>query len=409
MTNTATIPLSRDAIKAAIAGLPVGQIVRTDESGIILRHDREGWRFRYERKIRGEIVRAILGPITLPLAEIRQAAGAIYAEAAKAPPAAADRARLAAEDRARTLAAWTLADALAHHADRVAMRPTSRAATAATLRQFARHLPLTMGETTQDAIARAFAIRRDEVAPATLRSQGKALAAIFEAWRLAHPPEARPAFNPATEAFRKSGSRTILPRAVVRDERLAADEIGPWLAACRMLADRAGPIRGAPFLALEFILLTGMRANEAMRLAWAEIEPGDVAAALAPGRMKNGRPWRKPLPIRARAILAARREVATIGSPWAFESWKADGKPLDDLRDALAAIAKAGGKLVRVHDLRRSYASAAARADVADRHTKRLLAHALGDVTEGYIGDLADDLAAPAQRVADRIEADAGL
>lgn len=70
-------------------------------------------------------------------------------------------------------------------------------------------------------------------------------------------------------------------------------------------------------LALEFVILTGTRTNEALGATWAEVDLGKAIWTISAGRMKAGREHRVPLSPRAVEILEA---VKPLGGETIFKS-----------------------------------------------------------------------------------------
>ncbi|MBI5070382.1 MAG: integrase arm-type DNA-binding domain-containing protein [Deltaproteobacteria bacterium] len=150
----------------------------------------------------------------------------------------------------------------------------------------------------------------------------------------------------------------------------------------RILADRevaalwkaTGTMGGAFGACIRFLLLTGVRRDEASFLKWEEID-GDWAAMPA-SRMKNGRDFRAPLSATAKAIVDAQPKLcqfvfSTNGkspiSGWNKAKEKADRLMSEALEEPVAPW--------RVHDLRRTVASGLARLGYRTEVIKRVLGH----------------------------------
>ncbi|WP_242361900.1 integrase arm-type DNA-binding domain-containing protein [Anaeromyxobacter sp. SG17] len=160
-------------------------------------------------------------------------------------------------------------------------------------------------------------------------------------------------------------SPRIKPRP--RDRVLTdAELVALWKA-----TQKLGGVFGA---AVRFLLLTGMRRDEASCLRWDELD-GDWAAM--PGsRIKNGRDFRAPLSATAKAIVNAQPRLGeyvftTNGkrpiSGWGKAKERVDNLMSDELHEPVPPW--------RIHDLRRTVASGLARLGYRTEVIKRVLGH----------------------------------
>lgn len=132
---------------------------------------------------------------------------------------------------------------------------------------------------------------------------------------------------------------------------------------------------------LQFILLTGVRRNEAARMDRAELNGADWLIPAV--RFKGKRDFLVPLTPAALAVLA---ELPVIG--------KADKGPVftNDGTRPIGGFGKAKDKFDEecgvtgwvIHDLRRTARSLMSRAGVASDHAERCLGHAIGGVRGVY-------------------------
>jgi len=161
----------------------------------------------------------------------------------------------------------------------------------------------------------------------------------------------------------------VAPRQkpIPRDRILTDQEIAAlWRATQRM-----GGTFGS---AIRFLLLTGMRRDEASYLRWDELD-GDWAAM--PGtRLKAGRDFRAPLSSSAKTIVDAQPKVcpfvfttnAETGiSGWTRAKENCDRFMSEELRGPVAEW--------RIHDLRRTVGSGLARLGYSIEVRKRVLGH----------------------------------
>ena len=133
--------------------------------------------------------------------------------------------------------------------------------------------------------------------------------------------------------------------------------------------------------ALRFLLYTGARKSEALRLKWEHVH-GD-RAVLPDSKTGPRTIW---LASPARAVLAARPRCADC--PWVFAS--SCGEPANVDREWNAIRAAAGLPTLRMHDLRHSHAAVAVGGGEGLRVVAGLLGHADIKTTFGY-AHLAED------------------
>ena len=127
--------------------------------------------------------------------------------------------------------------------------------------------------------------------------------------------------------------------------------------------------------ALPFLLYTGARKSEALRLQWEHVH-GD-RAVLPDSKTGPRTIW---LPSPARAVLAARPRRADC--PWVFAP--SCGEPAAVDREWHAIRVAAGLPTLRIHDLRHSHAAVAVGGGESLRIVAGLLGHADIKTTFGY-------------------------
>ncbi len=184
-----------------------------------------------------------------------------------------------------------------------------------------------------------------------------------------------------------------------------------------------------------FLLLTGLRREEALQLRWSDVNYARKYLSIED--TKNGLDHYVPLSDRVRGILRRRIMSAhytghgplDLGDPefreavevsmatedpqefdpegtklaklqgWVFPSEITDG-PLREPRRIVQDIRERSGINFTLHDLRRTFASICFEIGLDHRTTKRVMNHKQRDVTETYIQTNIEQLRAPMQQVA---------
>jgi integrase len=142
---------------------------------------------------------------------------------------------------------------------------------------------------------------------------------------------------------------------------------------------------------LVFLLGTGARRGEALKLTWDAVElDGNRRAAVHFQMTKSGKPRRVPLPEKVRELLLTMRAEAPKGEQRVFV-WKVvkDGKeevvPFDSVKrsfDTARAAAKLKG--VSLHTMRHTYASRLVMRGVPIYNVSKLLGHSKIQMTMRY-------------------------
>jgi integrase len=145
--------------------------------------------------------------------------------------------------------------------------------------------------------------------------------------------------------------------------------------------------------AIGFLLLTGMRMNEVLKLRWVEFDRDRGMLFLS-----DSKTGQKPVVLGKPVIELLRGTPRMAGSPWIFPSPIDPTKPMFDLRKSWATVCRlAGLEGVRLHDLRHTYASMAASSGGSLPMIGRLLGHSQAQTTARY-AHLAQD---PLRELAD--------
>ena len=302
------------------------------------------------RRCNGSVVRRTLGPLeALTVEDARHAARKVIAEAE-----AGDA--VVTVPTVRAFARTFLADC----AER--WKPATRENYAGTVRRWL--LPA-FGNRPVDAIA-AKDVRawRDGLVATHPGSANWALAAMSSLMKHAETLGLRPEDSNPCQGLRRR--KTGFEAHYLTDHEFAA--LGRAL-------DDAEAERPVAVAALRFLLYTGARKSEALRLRWEDVH-GD-RAVLSDSKTGPRTIW---LASPARAVLAAlpRRDDC----PWVFPSPR--GNPLKVDKAWQAVREKAGLGRLRIHDLRHSHAAVAVNGGEGLRVVAGLLGHADIATTFGY-------------------------
>ena len=148
----------------------------------------------------------------------------------------------------------------------------------------------------------------------------------------------------------------------------------------------------------QFILLTGLRREEAANLRWTDCDI--EARAITIADTKAHRTHTLPLSDFLFEMLE-RRKAVTKGD-YVFADLQ--GRKVSNLRYAQERVENLSGVSFCIHDLRRTFATIAESIDIPSYALKRLLNHAAGsDVTQGYLIVDVERLRSPMQRITDYV------
>lgn len=218
----------------------------------------------------------------------------------------------------------------------------------------------------------------------------------------------RAVFNHAMETYILDDGSYLIPRNPVavlskakawakvsaRNGHVNGSQLPAWFVA---LDEEENPILRDYLL---FVLLTGLRREDASSLRWEHVDFGNRSITIIEPKAHDI--LTLPMTNRIHDLLRARRETST--SPFVFPG---DGKLgyVREPRKALERIFERSGIKTTVHDLRRSYAKFGADVGLEEGVIKQLLGHSLaGNVTRlHYTQTSLERLRGPAQRIEDYI------
>ena len=187
-------------------------------------------------------------------------------------------------------------------------------------------------------------------------------------------------FNPAKlydrDHIRERRDPIVLP---------SVEDIATFIAAC------PGQMLGA---LARFLLLTGLRLNEAVELERSQVDLARGELTLT--RTKTDRPRVVPLTLQARSLLAGL--PVRLGCRHVF--WRPPGLPLANVSSRYAAIKKRRGLTFRVHDLRHRFAVDYLHGGGSIYTLSQILGHGSVKVTEIYLRYLTPEQAREAMRIA---------
>ncbi|CAA0079606.1 Prophage integrase IntS [BD1-7 clade bacterium] len=186
-------------------------------------------------------------------------------------------------------------------------------------------------------------------------------------------------------------------RETRRTGRLLNSDIKPWFTAVEILRED-GEFAATVSDYLIFVLLTGMRRREASTLKWSDINMQNKSVCITD--TKNHEPLEIPL-SEALYLLLERRLNESNGQTYVFPG-KVFGSSVQEPKKQIKKIREASGVQFTLHDLRRTYITAAENLETPHYVLKRLLNHnTSGDVTAGYIMIDIERLRPTVQKIAD--------
>ena len=169
----------------------------------------------------------------------------------------------------------------------------------------------------------------------------------------------------------------------VRTRVLTPEEVDRFLATLNEWPDRTAA------LLMRFLLFTGLRRGQTIRMEWDWIDWDRGVVSFPSGSTKNGKGQAVPLSTEALEILRQSRlnwKKAGVVSPLVFPS--SVGTPYKEVTKVFQKVAKKAGIVgARLHDLRRSFRSWAVSNGVDLYTVSKLLGHSSTAITQRiYIG-----------------------
>ncbi len=338
-----SVPCRQDAIDALPPGS--GDWVVEGVPGLFVRCGAKSKVFRVQRRVKGVLVRRVLGEMTAAAA--RREAIKAWSVLKPRPP------------EGRT----TLAEAWERYLEDKPLAPSTRALYEYHLRHYLREwAPRSLEEVGSDRQGVRSLYQR------VLRRHGLAVAnqmlrifrAVYSYYRRAQPE------LPETPTVAVD-MRALRPR----DWALPADQLRQWWAA----VEKLNPLKRTFWLTL---LLTGARRGSVEALRWQDLDldRGVIHFSTA----KAGRTYTIPACRRLVGLLYAwQEECPPTESGWVFPSPQRPGSHLAGVRDDKRGVASA-------HHLRHTYRTTLAELGATPDQARLLLGHSLGgDVSRGYI------------------------
>lgn len=224
----------------------------------------------------------------------------------------------------------------------------------------------------------------------------------------------RAIFNFAAGQYDDSKGEPLIPnnpvkrlsqtRAWYRIERrqtvIKPHALASWYAAVMNIKnDPTGKNRETIRDYLLLVVFTGLRREEAARLTWANVDLR--AKTLTVTDTKNGQDHTLPLSDFLYELLQ-RRQVEAVNE-YVFPSATGIGY-LCEQRKQMIKVTEESGVQFMIHDLRRTFITAAESLDISAYALKRLLNHKMNnDITAGYIIIDVERLRIPMQKITDHL------
>lgn len=178
-----------------------------------------------------------------------------------------------------------------------------------------------------------------------------------------------------------------------RQTVLKEHELSLWYAAVQNLDNPTA----SDYLLL--LLFTGLRKNEALSLAWRDVDITGKTFTIR--QTKNGKPH--TLPMSDFIYELFKRRLALRENDYVFPGGNSNTRHLVEPKRQVQAVIDGTGIPFCLHDLRRTFASIA-EGVVSYSVLKRLMNHSDKDVTQGYIVISTEKLRSPMQLVSKTIQ-----
>ena len=168
-------------------------------------------------------------------------------------------------------------------------------------------------------------------------------------------------------------------------------------------AEREGTAHPSALLALRLLILTGCRRSEILKLKWREV---DFERSCL--RLEDSKTGPRVVPLGTAALALLHEAPRTHGNPFVCAGTAATGR-YSNIQAPWRRIRKAAGlEDVRIHDLRHSFASAAAGQGVSLPIIGHLLGHRRPETTARYAHLARPVVQTAADSVADQLSQDLG-
>jgi integrase len=251
---------------------------------------------------------------------------------------------------------------------------------------------------TRDGVARCFTRLRDEHGPAWANLCMRLLRAVFNFAAGKYADEAgRSPF--AANPVRVLSETKAWVKIDRRRNFIKPHELADWYRAVQNLANTTA----RHYLLL--LIFSGLRRQEAARLRWSDIDL--KGRTLTVSDTKNRRPHTLPLSQFLYAMLEERHCCAT--GEFVFPGEGRRGHIIS-LKNSQRNVIETSGVSFTLHDLRRTFTTAAESLDIPGYALKRMLNHADGaDVTAGYIVASVERLREPMEKVAEYLARAMGI
>jgi integrase len=252
-----------------------------------------------------------------------------------------------------------------------------------------RHVTPALGRLKVEHVTRAHVTALHDSMKATPHAANRARALLSKMMNLAEKWGLRPdGSNPCRHVERYAETKR---RRFLSDEELA--RLGATLDA----AEREGLELPAVVAALRLLVLTGARMGEVLSLRWEQVDRARGVLRLA-----DSKTGAKEIPL-GNAALDVLDGIARTTSPWVIAG-REHGRPFVNLNKAWRRIrTRAGLEDVRVHDLRRTAASAGASAGLSLETVGQLLGHTQAATTKRYAFLFDDEKRAAAETMSARV------
>lgn len=194
-----------------------------------------------------------------------------------------------------------------------------------------------------------------------------------------------------------------------RQTIIKSGELAGWFMGVDTLRDDAHGDTNEPAYVvadyLEFILLTGLRRDDALKLRWDQVE---LDAAIMNPVIHKKKQEVISLPLSDYVMGILKRRYANRVNEYVFTG-RYGKERMDDPKKQIAKVVERTGIKFSSHDLRRTFITVAGSLELSGYTVKRLCTHTISnDVTGGYIIFDAERLREPSQRIETMILKQAG-